>query len=97
MTFTRIQPRDNYTVWLSGIYKIVSYRPMEYLAFYLVDGASNWGDHVSAPPHEGKFGKCWRTLRMAKAACEAHAKVHQPKAATVRRAGEIKATLEGAG
>jgi hypothetical protein len=95
MTFTRIKPYgdDAYTYWISGIYKIVSYRAGEFLAFYIRDDHQNWGDYVSPPPDNGKHGKCWSTLKAAKSACAEHAKTHSATAKTVKRAAEIKAAL----
>jgi hypothetical protein len=95
MNFTRIQPfgPDAYTWWFSGIYKIVSYRKGEYLAFYIREGDQNWGWHVSEPPDTGKHGQCCSTLKAAKGACAEHAKKHKPSNKTVRRAAEIKESV----
>lgn len=94
-TWTRIKPfgEDAYTYWINGIYKIVSYRPGEYLAYYIRGDFKNWGDHVSPPPDTGKHGKCWLTLKSAKSACKSHAETHTPNRATIRRAAEVKAAL----
>lgn len=93
--WTRIKPygEDAYTYWISGIYKIVSYRSGEYLSFFIQDHYSNWGDYVSAPPADGENGKCWKTLAGAKDSCHAHAKHHAPAVKTVNRAAEIMSSV----
>ena len=93
MKFTKIQPYgpDAYTYWISGIYKIVSYRRGEYLAYYIPDRYKNWGDYVSKPPHCGMYGDCWPSLKSAKGACEIHAASHTPAEKTITRAAEIQA------
>jgi hypothetical protein len=95
MTFTRIKPYgdDAYTVWISGIYKIVSYRAGEFHAYFIQDFCQNWGDHPEVETDNGKHGKCWSSMSRAKAACERHANGYTPKANTVKRAAEIKASL----
>lgn len=94
MKFTKISKPPFPTYWISGIYKIVSYRRGEYHAYFIRDGDKNWGWDVSIPPDYGKHGPCWKHLKAAKAACEEHAKTHTPSRATVKRAAEIKAKLE---
>lgn len=96
-TWERVQPWDEITYWFSGIYKIVSYRDGEFLAYFIPDHYLNWGDYVSPPPDNGRYSKCWSSLETAKAACETHAAKHTPKPRTVKRAAEIKATLPSAG
>lgn len=80
---------DQYTLWISGIYKIVSYRKGEYLAFFIQEWFNNWGDYVSPPPHDGKFNKCWKTLTAAKQACKDHARGYKPSVKTVKRAAAL--------
>jgi hypothetical protein len=95
-TWTRIKPygsEDEHTYWISGIYKITSYRPGEYLAFFIQDHFNNWGDHPSKPPHDGEYGKCWKTLKAAQADCVTHAKNHKPALRTIQRAAELKASI----
>jgi hypothetical protein len=99
MNFIKIKPygNDAYTYWMSGIYKIVSYRKGEYLAFFIQDWAENWGDHVSPPPDNGKYGKCWATFNSAKQACKSHAARYAPALNTIDRAAHItKAWIEQA-
>lgn len=93
--WTKIKPygEDAYTYWISGIYKITSYREGEYLAFFIQDHYKNWGDHPSSPPDTGEYGKCWNSFEKAAKACVDHSLRHTPKPATVTRALEIKATL----
>ncbi len=95
--WTEIKPYkddpDGYTVWISGIYKIVSYRPGEYLAFFIQPWFNNWGDHVCAPPHDLKYGKGWKTLAQAKADCVKHSKTHEAGEGTIKRAAEIMADM----
>lgn len=95
ITWTKVQPRDaNITYWFSGIYKIVSYRAGEFLAYYMPEHYQNWGDHVSTPPDIGNRGdKCWASLERAQAACGVHAATHTPKSRTLKRAAEITAAL----
>ena len=79
-----------YTYWFNGIYKIVSYRPRSFIAYYLRDGAENWGYLVSQPPAKDKEGlACWPTLLAAQAACWQHQKGHEPSSRTIVRANEI--------
>ena len=95
MKFTKIKPYgdDAYTCWISGIYKIVSYRKGEYLAFYIPDRYPNWGDYVQPPPDNSQHGKCWKSLGSARAACKQHAASHVPSVYTVKRAEAIKKAL----
>lgn len=90
--WTEIQPygKEGYKWWISGIYKIVSYGEGEYSAFYIVDGQKNWGDYVSPPPHNGKYGKIWNSLEAAMEACSKHATSHSPKPSTQQRAAFLK-------
>lgn len=87
-----IQPygKEGYKWWISGIYKIVSYGEGEYSAFYILDGKKNWGDYVSPPPHNGKYGKIWNSLEAAMKACSKHATSHSPKPSTQQRAAFLK-------
>ncbi len=97
MSFTKVQPYGPtaYTYWISGIYKIVSYRKGEYSAYFIQELARNWGDHVCKPPHNpparlySNHGNCWNTLKSAKADCEQHAKQYQPSKAIANRAIDI--------
>lgn len=96
MNFERIKAygeNDELTYWVSGIYKIVSYRSGEFHAYFIQDFCQNWGDHPEVETDNGKYGKCWSSLSRAKAACQRHAKSYTPKAHTVKRAAEIKAHL----
>lgn len=81
--------------WIRGIYKVVSYGDAgSFWAYYIVDGAKNWGDHPSTPPDTNFRGwKCWATLEAAQLACTEHAKTHTPSSATVARAAELLAGL----
>ena len=97
MKFEKILPYgpESYTYWISGIYKIVSYRPRSFHAYYIHEGLKNWGDHVETPPEkcrETGNGQ-WPTLKAAKAACERHAENYEPKPRTVKRAAEILSEL----
>lgn len=70
------------SVWISGIYKIVSYRIAEYSVYYLQHGDANWGHYVSTPPKRVKrngveYG-CWASLADAKAAAEQHCERSEP-------------------
>lgn len=94
MDFIEIKPYDedsctSCTYWISGIYKIVSYEPGEYYAFYIPDHFYNWGNFVSQPPHLGKHGHVWNSFDAAVNSCIAHADCHKPKDKTVKRAAEI--------
>jgi hypothetical protein len=92
--WTRIKPYgpDAYTYWVKGIYKIVSYNPGEYHAYYIPDRYDNWGENVAPPPYRNHIGNgYWPALGAAIAACDEHAKTHRPKPKTVRRAAELKA------
>lgn len=93
--WTQIKPYgdDAYTYWISGIYKIVSYRDGEYLVFFIQDYHDNWGDHVSPPPDNNQHGKCWLNFDAAKNACDLHAASYTPKPKTIKRAAEIKNAL----
>ena len=97
MNFTRIQIGKKphaYTYWISGIYKIVSYRKGAFSAFFIQEWFNNWGDHVSPPPDRDIHGHdCWLTLKAAKKACFEHAKDYAPSKKIVNRAIEIKAAL----
>ena len=93
MNFTKINPYEDVSYWISGIYKIVSYRAGEFHAYYMPDHYKNWGDHPEPETDNGKYGTCWSTLKKAKEACERHARNHQPKPATVKRAAEVMAHL----
>lgn len=76
--------------WVRGIYKIVSYNKGEYHAFFIRNNAKNWGDHVSPPPANGKYGKIWASLRCAQKACDAHQKTGWlASEATKKRAAEL--------
>ena len=87
----RIGSQDNgYYYWMSGIYKIVSYRKGEFHAYFIRDHARNWGDHVSKPPGISKHGvPCWKSLKSAKKACSDHAKSYTPSPSIAERAIEI--------
>lgn len=98
MEFSKVQMfggRENgaYDYHFCGIYKIVSYREGEYLAFYIVDGQKNWGDFVSKPPSGSGVNRYWPTLLSAMVACAEHATKHKPSKATIARAAEIVASL----
>lgn len=98
MTFTKIQPYGpgSYIYWIDGIYKIVSYRPREYFAYFIQDHFDNWGDSVGNETDTFNHGPGfvfvgWKTLKGAKAACKAHAKKHTPAPKTAARAASLKA------
>lgn len=93
--WTRIAPygEDAYIWWISGIYKIVSYRKGEYHAFFIQDHCKNWGDHVATPRHQGENGKCWNSFTSAQDDCLKHAAAHAPAAKTVKRAAELLAVF----
>ncbi|MCF0055499.1 hypothetical protein [Dyadobacter sp. CY356] len=84
---------DDTTYWIAGIYKITSYRDGEYHAYFIQDHCNNWGDHVSTPPDNGSFGKCWNSIDKAIEACQTHSKKHSPTKVTIKRADEIKTSL----
>ena len=87
--FTKLQiwgPESNHDYWVSGIYKIVSYRKGRYHAYFIQDFARNWGDRVSNPPAPLDY---WPTLNSAKQACRQHAETYTPARKTVIRAGAI--------
>jgi len=92
MTFTRIKPYgpDSYTYWISGIYKIVSYRSRSFHAYFIQDYQKTWGDHVETPPNRCPLtnNEHWSTLKSAKEACGRHAERHDPKQSTVKNAAE---------
>jgi hypothetical protein len=93
MEWTEIKMYDNaFTYWVSGIYKVVSYEPDTFFAYYIVDGCKNWGDHPSTPPVLNfRKWRCWNSLESAQQACENHSKIHTPKPKTIARAAELKA------
>ncbi len=95
--FRKIMPHgpDSYTYWISGIYKIVSYRKASYHAYFIQDHAKNWGDHVEEPPETCPLtgNGHWRRLSDAKAACKRHAARYEPKTHTIKRAAEILDSL----
>lgn len=96
MNFTKILPYgpDAYAYWISGIYKIVSYRPGEYHAYYIPEHFNNWGNCTEPAPSLNINGcRAWESLKAAKDSCERHALKHTPSQYTVRRAAEIKAAL----
>ena len=81
---------SGYDYWISGIYKIVSYRKGEYHAYFIQEWARNWGDNVSKPPEHSKHGvPCWKSLKSAKKACSDHAKRYTPSPSIAERAIEI--------
>ncbi|HUD74991.1 MAG TPA: hypothetical protein VMQ76_07950 [Terracidiphilus sp.] len=82
-------PTDSGT-WISGIYKVRSYRAGRFFAFYLRDGDKNWGDYVSTPPEVDGLCRYWPTLKLAQNACETHAKVYQPAPKSIKRAQEVE-------
>lgn len=93
--WTHIKPYgdDSYDYWISGIYKIVSYRPNEFHAYFIQDHYQNWGDHVAKPPHDGQHGKVWNSFEAASTDCHEHAQTHKPAKKTIERAARIKEVL----
>lgn len=87
-------PDGGVTHWIAGIYKITKYRRDEYYAYYLVNGAKNWGNHVSKPPGQGLTGSpCWLSLSAAIEACAVHAMNHTPARTSLERAAHALAEL----
>ncbi len=92
MTFKKLMVNgsDSYPCWISGIYKIVSYRKRSFHAYFIQDTQTTWGDSVGTEPDRDPVtnNSCWCTLKAAKEACEQHAKEYTPKPAIVKRAAE---------
>lgn len=93
MTFKRLMVHgpDSYPYWISGIYKIVSYRKRSFHAYFIQNNQKTWGDSVETSPDRDPVtgNNCWRTLKAAKAACERHAAEYTPKPKTIKRAAEL--------
>ena len=90
----KIKPygEDSYTYWVSGIYKIVSYEPKKFHAFFIQNGVSNWGDYVCTPPEIDSNGRYWNSLESAKKSCKEHAASgYEPTPSTVKRAAVVLA------
>ena len=89
-------PDADTTYWVRGIYKVVSYRPGNYHAYFIPEGIANWGDYVTRPPDKSARDgyPCWRTLRAAKSACSLHARSYAPSSKTQARAREVLAAYQ---
>ena len=90
----KISVTDSMTYWIWGIYKIVSYRPGEYYAYFIQDHQKNWGDHPEPPPARSKVIQgqgCWQSFASARRCCERHSITHTPAPRTVARAEELLA------
>jgi hypothetical protein len=94
MNWQKITLYDGETIyWICGVYKVVSYRPGEYVGYYFRDGDRNWGWRVAEPPTRGEFCNVWPTLESAQRACEIHSETHEPSLKTIGRAGEVTHAL----
>jgi hypothetical protein len=82
-----------YTYWISGIYKVVSYRPGEYQAYFIQEWFDNWGDNVGQPPIQNNGQSYYKTRKQAEAAIKRHAKHYTPSTKIVKRAAEILIAL----
>lgn len=93
MIFTeKLQPfgPNGPSIWLSNVYKIISYKKNEFHAYYLRNGAVNWGQYVDDPPDKGKFRKVWKSFESAVRSCIKHTLIHTPDEGTLKTAKEIR-------
>jgi len=102
LNFTEIHPYETsgLTYWVSGIYKIASYHPGEFFAYYIPDGYPNWGENVATPPLSKRISSSpwplyyYPDFDQAKAACVAHSKKHTPAERTLECAKAHAAEMQ---
>ena len=94
MKFERINMRHGIIVWISGIYKITSYQPGQYHAYFIQEWFTNWGDNVETPPAQKNGREYYKTRKQAEAACKRHQKDYTPSSRIVKRAAFILETLK---
>jgi hypothetical protein len=97
MEFTKVKPyKDSQTLYfVSGIYKIVSYRANSFCAYYIPKTYNGWGDVVCKHPDLDRLSGIWKfsSYADALAACEEHATAF-PDAATERTSARAAELLE---